>query len=195
MSVAQRLVAILLLLLSACATQPEAKGTWRPVAGPAQTAQTRQDPRQNWWADNRWRYASDDQADAAYQALLGQQSPWPVWHQPNIVTLPAGLRFEMALSPGQGTDRPGAFGTFDRIPDVRYVRFSLAVKTEWKPQIDRVVTYEIVTPLPADTGTVGPQIDVPANLHLPGGGSQLEMKVPASERAAHLRVIAVRPIQ
>ena len=191
MSATQRLVAILFLLLSACAAQPESQGTWRPVAG---SADTRQDPRQAWWSDNRWRYASDSAADSAYQALLTQQSPWPVWHQPNIVTLPAGLRFEMALAPGQGTDRPGGFGTFDRIPDVRFVRFSLAVKTEWKPRIDRVVTYEIVTPLPADTGIVGPQIDVPANLYLPGGGSQFEMKVPAAERAAHLRVIAARPI-
>ena len=62
------------------------------------------------------------------------------------------------------------------------------------PEIDRVVTYEIATPLQADTGMVGPQIDVPANLYLPGGGSQFEMKVPAAERAGHLRVIAVRPI-
>jgi hypothetical protein len=100
----------------------------------------------------------------------------------------------MALAPGQGTDRPGAFGTFDRIPDIRFVRFALAVKEEWKPEIDRVVTYEIVSPLPADTGVVGPQIDVPAGYYLPGGASQFEMKVPAAERAGHLRVVAVRPI-
>ena len=191
MTATQRLVAILFLLLSACATQPGTQGASQAAA----PAAIQQDLKQSWWADNRWRYASDGESDAAYQALLTQQSPWPVWHQPNIVTLPAGLRFEMALAPGQGTDRPGGFATFDRIPDVRFVRFSLAVKTEWKPQIDRVVTYEIVTPLPADTGVVGPQIDVPANLYLPGGGSQFEMKVPAAERAAHLRVIAVRPIK
>ena len=198
MTAAQRLVAIFCLFLGACSTGPSGDGSWKPVAS-ASTQQARQavalDPKQAWWTDNRWRYATDQAAEAAYQALLSQQSPWPVWHQPNIVTLPAGLRFEMALSPGQGTDRPGGFGTFDRIPDVRFVRFSLAVKTEWKPEIDRVVTYEIVTPLQADTGVVGPQIDVPANLYLPGGGSQFEMKVPASERAGHLRVIAVRPIE
>jgi hypothetical protein len=191
MTATQRLVAFLFLLLSACAAQPGSQGA-SPVA--AASSAIGQDLRQAWWSGNRWRYASDGEAEAAYQALLSQQSPWPVWHQPNVVTLPAGLRFEMALAPGQGTDSPGAFGTFDRIPDVRFVRFSLAVKTEWKPRIDRVVTYEIVTPLKADTGVVGPQIDVPANLYLPGGGSQLEMQVPKAERTAHLRVIAVRPI-
>ncbi len=189
--------AILLLAcaVAGCAAAPEARPGTTQARSCAAGAGLESPPGRAWWADNRWRYASDGEADAAYQALLSQQSPWPVWHQPNIVTLPAGLRFEMALSPGQGTDRPGAFGTFDRIPDVRFVRFSLAVKTEWKPRIDRVVTYEIVEPLPADTGVVGPQIDVPANLYLPGGGSQFEMKVPAADRAGHLRVVAVRPIR
>lgn len=148
-----------------------------------------------WWTDQRWRYATDGNAEAAYGALLSRESPWPEWHQPSIVTLPAGLRFEMALAPGQGSDRPGGFGTFDRIPNVRFVRYSLAVKTAWKPRIDRVVTYEIVEPLLADTGIVGPQVDRPAGLYLPGGASQFEMKVPAAERSRHLRVVATRPIE
>ena len=80
--------------------------------------------------------------------------------------------------PGQPTDRPGGFGTFDRIPSVEFVRLSLAVKTAWKPAIDRVVTYEITAPMIADVGTVGPQIDVPADRYLPGGGSQFQMMVP-----------------
>jgi hypothetical protein len=101
----------------------------------------------------------------------------------------------MAIAPGQPTDRPGAFGTFDRIPSVEFVRLSLAVKTAWKPAIDRVVTYEITAPMIADVGTVGPQIDVPADRYLPGGGSQFQMMVPAAERMAHLRVVEVRPIQ
>ena len=65
----------------------------------------------------------------------------------------------------------------------------------WKPAIDRVVTYEITTPLIADVGTVGPQIDVPADRYLPGGASQFQMMVPAAERIRHLRVVEVRPIQ
>ena len=187
----RKLISVLLLFLSACAAAP--------VPGPASAATgvaaSTQDLRQQWWRDNRWRYHDDGAADGAYQALVSRESPWPEWHQVQIVTLPAGLRFEMALAPGQGTDRPGAFGTFERIADVHFVRYSLAVKTAWKPRIDRVVTFEIVDPLPADTGMVGPQIDTGAGLYLPGGASQLEMKVPAAERHAHLKVVAVRPIQ
>jgi hypothetical protein len=131
----------------------------------------------------------------AYRALVARESPWPQWHQVSVVTLPAGLRFQMALAPGQPTDRPGGFGTFDRIPNVEFVRLSLAVKMAWKPAIDRVVTYEITTPLSADVGTVGPQIDVPVDRYLPGGGSQFQMMVPAAERIGHLRVVEVRPIR
>ena len=184
------LLAFLLLLLSACAAAPP------PAAASAAAAHRLlpADLKAAWWGDNRWRYHDDAQADAAYQRLLRQQSPWPEWHQVQVVTLPAGLRFEMALAPGQPPDRPGAFGTFDRIPDAHFVRFALAVKTAWKPAVDRVVTFEITDPLPADTGIVGPQIDGEAGLYLPGGASQLEMKVPAPERIAHLRIVAVRPI-
>ena len=195
MNAAHRLIALLLLFLSACSSGPAGDGSWKAVA-PASTQQAQiSDPKQGWRADHRWRYATEEAAESAYQALLTRESPWPEWHQSTLVTLPVGLRFEMALAPGQGTDRPGGFGTFDRIEDLRFVRHNLAVKTAWKPQIDRVVTYEIVEPLPADTGMVGPQIDVPANLYLRGGASQFEMKVPASERARHFRVVAVREIE
>ena len=195
MNAAHRLIALLLLFLSACSSGPAGDGSWKAVA-PASTRQAQiSDPKQAWRADHRWRYATEEAAESAYQALLTRESPWPEWHQSTLVTLPVGLRFEMALAPGQGTDRPGGFGTFDRIEDLRFVRHNLAVKTAWKPQIDRVVTYEIVEPLPADTGMVGPQIDVPANLYLRGGASQFEMKVPASERARHFRVVAVREIE
>ena len=194
MNPAQRLVALFLLFLSACSSGAGSDGTFKPIAAVSEQQAQQQDPKQAWWADHRWRYATDEAAESAYQALLTRESPWPEWHQPNLVTIPVGLRFEMALAPGQGTDRPGGFGTFDRIEDVRFVRHNLAVKTAWKPQIDRVVTYEIIEPLPADTGTVGPQIDVPANLYLRGGASQFEMKVPASERARHFSVVAVREI-
>jgi hypothetical protein len=187
-------LAFLLLFLSACAAPSALPPAAGAAAAPAQHLQPA-DLKSAWWRDNRWRYHDDGEADAAYARLLGQQSPWPEWHQAQIVTLPVGLRFEMALAPGQPVDHPGAFGTFDRIADVRFVRYSLAVKTAWKPAIDRVVTFEITEPLPADEGMVGPQIDGDAGLYLPGGASQFEMKVPAPERIAHLKVIAVRPIQ
>lgn len=187
MTVLQRLLIAFLVLLAAPvpamaqATPPAAAATAAAHAG--------------WWAEQRWRYADDAEAEAAYRALVAHESPWPSWHQSNLVTLPAGLRFQMALAPGQGTDRPGAFGTFDLIPNVEFVRLQLAVKTAWKPAIDRVVTYEISAPLIADVGIVGPQIDGPADRYLPGGGSQFQMMMPAAERMQHLRVVEVRPIQ
>jgi hypothetical protein len=191
MSWSKSLAAAFALLLSACATpgeHPALTSTFGSVA-------PHQDPHAAWWTDNRWRYPSEAAAEGAYQALVSSQSPWPEWHQVEIKPLPVGLRFQMALSPGQPTDRPGAFGTFDPIPDVAYVRRALAVKVAWKPAIDRVVTYEVTDPLPVDTGTVGPQIDSTGPAYLPGGGSQLEMKVPAPERIRHLKVIEVREIR
>jgi hypothetical protein len=166
-----------------------------PAPAPAAVPAAAPAAREAWWVDQRWRYRSDAEAEAAYRALVAHQSPWPLWHQPNYVMLPAGLRVQMALAPGQSTSCPGGFGTFDRIPSVEFVRLSLAVKSAWKPAIDRVVTYEITSPLIADVGAVGPQIDGPADRYLPGGGSQFQMMMPAAERMQHLRVVEVRPIQ
>jgi hypothetical protein len=185
------LLAFLFLFLSACAATTAPPRATAAAAGRLLPA----DLKAGWWRDNRWRYHDDAEADAAYARLVASQSPWPEWHQVQIVSLPAGLRFEMALAPGQPPDRPGAFGTFDRIPNMRFVRIALAVKTAWKPQVDRVVTFEVADPLPADVGMVGPQIDGDAGVYLPGGASQLEMKLPAPERMAHLKIVAVRPIQ
>jgi hypothetical protein len=192
MGLLQRWALAFLFLVSASFAAAVPAIAQPPAAAPVATAPA---AHAAWWADQRWRYATDGQAEAAYQALVARESPWPEWHQSNLVSLPAGLRFQMAIAPGQPTDRPGAFGTFDRIPSVEFVRLSLAVKTAWKPAIDRVVTYEITAPMIADVGTVGPQIDVPADRYLPGGGSQFQMMVPAAERMAHLRVVEVRPIQ
>ncbi|MEA3039945.1 MAG: hypothetical protein QOE79_2458 [Sphingomonadales bacterium] len=188
MTILKRGAALLLLLVAACAAAPAPP---RPGMGPTAV----EDVHARWWAEQRWRYASDAVAEEGYRALLDRQSAWPEWHQKDIVTLPVGLRFQMALSPGQPVERPGAFGTFDRIPNVAWVRRVLAVKVAWKPAIDRVVTYEVAAPLPADVGTVGPQIDEGSREYLPGGGSQLEMQVPAAERFTHLKVVEVREIR
>jgi hypothetical protein len=186
---------ILLLgaLLAGCTAPPQA----RPgkAGACAESSSLQSPPGRKWWRENSWRYASEDEAAAAYRRLAEQASPWPDWYRPYETVLPPGTRFQMAIGGAQTPDQPGSFGTFDRIASVADVREDLAVRSDWKPQVDRVVTYEIVDPLPADTGIVGPQIDVPANLYLPGGASQFEMKVPATERAGHLKVIAVRPIE
>jgi len=173
-----------------------------PVAAPAQpapapTAQASATgtAHAQWWAAQRWRYRDDAAADEAYRALAVRQSPWPEWHQIHVIWLPRGTRIQIALAPGQAPDHPGAFATFDTIPDIAWVRRVLAVKAAWKPAIDRVVTYEVAEPLPADTGTVGPQIDEAGPAYLPGGGSQLEMMTLAAERMRYLKVVEVRPIR
>lgn len=75
-----------------------------------------------------------------------------------------------------------------------YVRNNLAVKNEWKPDIDRVITYEVTKPLPVKIGGVGPQIDQGAKTYLPGGGSQAEMSVLPAERMDYLKIIDEKPI-
>jgi hypothetical protein len=195
MDVIRRWLLPLLLILSVGAAASAPAAGQAPAAAAAATERGGSRALRAWWADQRWRYPTNEAAERAYRALVQSESPWPEWHQVTPVTLPVGLRFQMALSPGQGTDRPGGFGTFDRIPNVEYVRMQLAVKMAWKPAIDRVVTYEITAPLPADVGTVGPQIDGPVDRYLPGGGSQFQMTVPAPERIRHLRVVEVRQIR
>src|SRR5690606_29500957 len=120
---------------------------------------------------------------------------WPIAFDPPEATLLPGTRVQMAMSPGQPSNRPGGFATFDNIPNVRYVREDLAVKKVWKPQIDRVVTYEITEPLPVRIGPVGPQIDKGVGKYLPGGGSQVEMAVDAVDRMKYLKVIDETPIK
>ena len=50
-------------------------------------------------------------------------------------------------------------GTQDHVPNQAYVRQQLAVTEEFKPNLERVVTYEVTQPSPANVGPVGPQID------------------------------------
>lgn len=190
------LFALLLLLTTSASIDVRALAQAAPAVAAAPTAEAPR-ARRGWWTDQRWRYETDAAAESAYRALAAADtpSPWPVWHQTNAVMLPVGVRFQMALGTGQPTDRPGGFGTFERIPNVAFVRRALAVKVAWKPSIDRVVTYEVTAPLAADVGTVGPQIDVPVDRYLPGGASQLQMTVPAAERMQHLRVVEVRSIR
>ncbi|MBP2198253.1 hypothetical protein [Pantoea cypripedii] len=76
---------------------------------------------------------------------------------PLDATLIPRTKLKMAVSLGQPATRPGGFATFDEIPDVFYVRNNLAVKNEWKPDIDRVITYEVKKPLPVKIGAVGPK--------------------------------------
>ncbi|VAK69197.1 RhsB [Enterobacter hormaechei] len=149
--------------------------------------------RTNTWNDfqrqHKGRFKSSTEAASAYNKLVNEQSPWPLNEPPLDATLVPGTRVKMAVSPGQPATRPGGFATFDDIPNASYVRNELAVKMEWKPDIDRVITYEVKKPLPVKIGAVGPQVDKGANVYLPGGGSQVEMAVPPAERMNYLEVI------
>ncbi len=151
-------------------------------------------PGKVWWSQQRWRYASDADARAAYTAIVIGQSPWPNWFVGTNSTLAVGARFQMAMAPGQKDDQPGGFGTFDNIRTVEDVREYLAVLVEWKPVVDRVITYEVIKPLLVETGPVGPQVDPILCALLPGHWSQFQMQVPAADRFSYLKVIEVRPI-
>ncbi|MYL64388.1 hypothetical protein GLW07_13610 [Bacillus hwajinpoensis] len=141
-------------------------------------------------------YVSVEDQASDFMKILNEQDPWPLdFDKENAKTsLMPGTRFEMALSPDQPNERPGGFGTFDEITDSMYVRNSLAVKEEWKPNIDRIVVYEVVDELPVMSGKVGPQIEEPLGSYLPGGGHQIQMLVSPAERMKYLKVVEIKKI-
>ncbi|WP_337930602.1 hypothetical protein [Holdemanella sp.] len=144
---------------------------------------------------NQIRYESLQKAKEGYQRVVENESPWNDGEKPEFKELEIGTRFEMAMAPGQPDDRPGAFGTMSNIEDKNFVRDKLAVKEDWKPEIDRVNTYEIVKPLPANVGEVGPQVDIPADRYLKGGSDQIEMLVEPRDRMDYIKLIDSRRIE
>jgi hypothetical protein len=154
-------------------------------------------PGKAWWAQQRWRYASDAAATAAYTTIVTGQSAWPNWFPGDGTqsVLPVGTRFQMAMSPGQPDDKPGGYGTFDNIRSVEDVREYLAVQVVFKPAIDHVVTYEVTNPLPVAIGPVGPQVDPKLCALLPGRWSQFQMLVMRSNEMDYIKAIDSRPIQ
>ena len=187
-------LALAITLLGGCA----AGGMDRPATASAAQCDTKSidsRPGQIWWKEQRWRYATDADATAAYQLIAAGADPWPNWFAAPSQDLAIGMRFQMALGKGQPETSPGGFGTFDNIASVRDVRLYLAVQYAWKPEIDRVVTYEVTRPLPVKIGPIGPQADPHGCRWLPGRWSQLQMTVPGANRIDYLRVVAVRPIK
>ncbi|WCM29284.1 hypothetical protein NDN01_10540 [Sphingomonas sp. QA11] len=184
-----------LALLGGCA----ASGIDRP-AGASSTAKcdvqsVNSPPGRIWWKEQRWRYTTDADATAAYQAITTGNDAWPNWFTPHEQDLAVGVRFQMAVSKGQPETSPGGFGTFDDVASVRDVRRYLAVRYAWKPEVDRVVTYEVIKPLPVKIGPIGPQTDPHGCAWLPGRWSQLQMLVPPATRIDYLKVIGVRSIK
>jgi hypothetical protein len=187
----------LLLALAAigCAA-PQTAPPPRAAGGSCEAGATLQSrPGRAWWDENRWRFATDAAAAAAYNALAERASPWPDWYRPYETTLPPGTRFQMAIGGGQTPDQPGSFGTFDRIGSVADVREDLAVRADWKPEVDRVVTYEVVRELPVRIGPIGPQVDPKLCVLLPGHWSQFQALVEKGTLRSYLKVIEVRAIR
>ena len=52
-----------------------------------------------------------------------------------------GERFNTVMSKGQTS--PGAFGTFDNVPDQAFARQELAIRPDWKADVSMVQTYEV----------------------------------------------------
>lgn len=145
--------------------------------------------------DHKGVFANSSAAAEAYRELIEKQSPWPYGFEPIPATLLAGYEFNMAYEPGQELAFIGGFGTTDSISNKSYVRNELAVKEEWKEDLDRVVRFKVTKPLPVLMGPVGPQVDTKQGKYLKGGGSQLAMQVPGRSREDYLEVIEVKDLK
>lgn len=187
-------ILLLGLALAGCATpQPAHRGAVAGSCASGSDLQSRAG--RAWWSENRWRFPSDEAAAAAFRNLAEQASPWPDWYRPYETTLAPGTRFQMAIGGAQTPDQPGSFGTFDRIGSVADVREDLAVRSDWKPQVDRVVTYEVVRELPVRIGPIGPQVDPGLCALLPGRWSQFQALVEKGTLRGYLKVVEVRAIR
>jgi hypothetical protein len=172
-----------------------------PVPALAQSCDTLASPAgQAWSAQNLWRYGDHAHAADVYRDLADSKlpSPWPDGIAPQFTVLPAGTRFQMAIAKTQiqpdGTIFYGGFGTFQRIDSVQQVRDLLAVRSDFKPTVDMVLTLEVTQPLPVLVGPIGPQVE-PSDCHLlPGGGMQLQMVTLPKDRAQYVKVVEQRAL-
>ncbi|WP_338787955.1 ribonuclease YeeF family protein [Metabacillus sp. FJAT-53654] len=131
----------------------------------------------------------------SYIKLIKEQSPWPEGFTPKRGTLKSGDTFEMVLDNAQPLNKPGSFGTFDKITGVEYAKNNLAIKSNWKEDFGKVVTYRVKTGVELQVleGPVGPQIDIAANKYLPGGGTQIQILLDWKEnKMNYLEVVSVR---
>lgn len=98
-------------------------------------------------------------------------NPWMPGEPITSMPAPAGTWINMAMAPGQV--RPGAFGTFDEIPSVDFVRNDLAVTPSFKPDVGNVQTFEVPAGTQIQIGTVGPQTY--GGVTYPGGANQVQI--------------------
>jgi hypothetical protein len=97
--------------------------------------------------------------------------PWMPSAELHSMPAPPSTTVEMAMSPGQV--RPGGWATFDRIPDVDYVRNELAVTPGFKEEISHVQKFLIPEGVQIQVGTVGPQTW--SGITYSGGGNQVQI--------------------
>ncbi|MBD5533936.1 MAG: RHS repeat-associated core domain-containing protein [Lachnospiraceae bacterium] len=152
-------------------------------------------------SDETWneylKYNPDGTIDD-YFNIIKNESPWPSGYNPVEVTLYPGDTFEMALGVGQSPTTPGRFATpTGSITDFDYVRNDLAVKEAWKPDVDRVVVYQVKDDVMLLTlqGPVGSQIDLGNNTYLRGGAEQINILLDRSIDAMdYLNILSINSI-
>jgi hypothetical protein len=147
-------------------------------------------PGKEWMDAYGWRYSNQNAAKEAYTDLVKNTPPWPSYMLPSVARLEPGRRFQMAFSAAQPNDRPGGFGTFDKIASVEEVREDLAVLLQWKEDVDRVVTFEITKPTMVLVGPIGPQVDPVVCKLLHGRYSQFQLLMPPAQRADFMRFVS-----
>ena len=98
----------------------------------------------------------------------------------------------MVLSKDQPTDRPGGYGTFDNIATLVAARDYLAIRTDWKPTLSKIVIYEVTKPIPVNIGPIAAQVDPQTCRLLAGKWSQIEFLVPPRDRMNYMRPIEER---
>ena len=101
----------------------------------------------------------------------------PAWQPGTMVTtkvVPAGTNYNMVMSEGQanlvaqGKPAFGGWASGDPVTSQSYARDGLAIQPQYKQDVSYVGQVQTTSPQTINSGTVGPQGD------LPGGGSQVQ---------------------
>ena len=124
-------------------------------------------------SDNTWKAFKDANPNGTiddYFEIVQKQSPWPLGETGTPTTLKAGDRFFMAVENNAPENVIGGFGVKERIDSTDFVRNNLAVKYDWKTSCNVIREFEVNSgiELNVNAGPVGPQIDLGADLYLPG---------------------------
>ena len=105
-----------------------------------------------------------------YFEIVKLESPWPLGETGKPTVLKTGDRFFMAVENDAPESMIGGFGVKERIDSTDFVRNDLAVKYNWKTSCNVIREFEINDgiQLNVNAGPVGPQIDLGADMYMPG---------------------------